>query len=143
VTNRVGRKGSKDSAEITIIISDDNFANQIPFPSLNLSSRCSSLSRTLSPDRANESAGFCLGGPLPVPCESATVSMLFIFGIMQILVACNKATCQDVATVFVLAPLSRLLRVLGRKLLRLAPMRNGVEFGLTTGESRQSRRGKI
>jgi hypothetical protein len=48
-------------SKVSIIIWDDNFAHQSPFPSLNLSSRCSNLSRGLSPGHANKSAGFCSG----------------------------------------------------------------------------------
>ncbi len=73
-TNRV-RSGKKNmSSETTTMISDDTFAYQSPFPSLNLSNRCSNLSRALSPKIANESTGFCLEGPLPAPYESAIFS---------------------------------------------------------------------
>jgi hypothetical protein len=43
-------------------VSDDNWAHQSPLPSLDLSSRCSSLSRALSPKHASELAGLRLGG---------------------------------------------------------------------------------
>jgi hypothetical protein len=48
-------------------VSDDNWAYQNPLPSLNLSSRRSNLSRSLSPEHASESAGLRLSGPLLVP----------------------------------------------------------------------------
>jgi hypothetical protein len=51
------------------------------------------------------------GGPLPVPRESATVFMLLIFGIMQILVACNIATSKPVEmTVSIFAPMSHFIK---------------------------------
>ena len=58
------------NSNLTHIVSDDNFAHQIPFPSLNLSSRYFNMGRALSPDHANESAGFCSEAPLPAPCGS-------------------------------------------------------------------------
>jgi hypothetical protein len=39
----------------TDITSTDNFTHQSPFPSLNLSSRRSNLSRALSPEHTDES----------------------------------------------------------------------------------------
>jgi hypothetical protein len=62
---------------LTTIISDDNWAQQSPFPSLDLSSRCSNLSRALSPEHANESAGSCSRDPFLPPRESVIVSILF------------------------------------------------------------------
>jgi hypothetical protein len=47
---------------IATIIWDDNWAHQSPFPSWDLSSRCSNLSRALNREHADESAGFCSGG---------------------------------------------------------------------------------
>jgi hypothetical protein len=73
-------------------ISDDNFPHWYPLPSLDLSSSRSNLSRARSPEHANESAGFCSGDPFLVHRNSTLVSMLFIFGIMQILVAYDIAT---------------------------------------------------
>jgi hypothetical protein len=46
---------------IADIVLDDNFANQSPLPSLDLSNRYSNLSRALSPKQANKPAGFCSG----------------------------------------------------------------------------------
>jgi hypothetical protein len=66
VTNRIGRKGGKDSAEITCITIDNNLTHQNPFPSLNLTSRRSNLSQALSLKHANEPAGFYPGDPLLV-----------------------------------------------------------------------------
>jgi len=52
-----------------------------------------------------------MGGPLPVPYESAMVSMLLKSRIMQILVACNIATSKPVEmTVSILAPMSHFIK---------------------------------
>jgi hypothetical protein len=48
--------------KITSKVSDDNFAHQSPFPPLNLSGRCSNLSRALSPDHANKWGWILIGG---------------------------------------------------------------------------------
>jgi hypothetical protein len=48
-------------------VSDDTWAYQSPLPSLDLSSRCSNLSRALSPEHASESAGSLSGGPILAP----------------------------------------------------------------------------
>jgi hypothetical protein len=77
----------------TDIITDDNFAHQSPFPSLNLSSRRSNLSRALSPEHDNESAGFGSGGPLLVTRGSAIIHVIYIC-IIQTLVTYNIATTQ-------------------------------------------------
>ena len=62
------------------IIIDDNFTHHLksPFPSLNLSSRRSNLSRALSPEHDNESAGFGSGGPLLVTRGSAIIHVIYI-----------------------------------------------------------------
>jgi len=52
------------------IIAEDKSAHQNPFPSWNLSNRRSNLSRVLSPEHANKSAGFVLGGPFPDPLRT-------------------------------------------------------------------------
>jgi hypothetical protein len=95
ITNRLRSEFEEISSEITSTISDDNFAHQSPNPSLNRSSRYSNLSRALSPEHENESA---LGCPFLVPRELATVSILFIFGIMQILVAYNIPTSLSLSS---------------------------------------------
>jgi len=59
--------------KIAIIIADDRRAHQIRRPSLDLSSRCSNLSRVLSPEHVDELVGLCLGVLFYAPCESATV----------------------------------------------------------------------
>jgi hypothetical protein len=68
----------RDNARTSPKVSDDNCAYQIPLPSFDRSSRCSNLSRALCPEHANESAGFCSGGPPSVSRESAVVPILFI-----------------------------------------------------------------
>jgi hypothetical protein len=86
--------------DISATISDDNSAHQSPLLSLDLSSRCSSLSRALSPEpspeHASESAGSRLGGS---PSGSLENRLLYIEFAGPI--ACNTATslsllrCRD------------------------------------------------
>ena len=60
-------------------ISDDSSNHQSLLPCVDLSSRCSNLSRAPSPKHASESAGFCSGCRFPVLRESALLLMLFIY----------------------------------------------------------------
>jgi hypothetical protein len=56
-------------------VSDDNSAYQNPLSFLNLSSRCSNLSRALSTEHVYELGGSCLRDPLLTAHESATMSL--------------------------------------------------------------------
>jgi hypothetical protein len=86
VTNRVRRKGGKDSAEITDIISVESGPLQSLLLSLDLSSCCSNLSRAPIPKHASKSARLRSEGILfRLPRESVTVSIFFIYRILQIL----------------------------------------------------------
>jgi hypothetical protein len=67
LTNRVKSEKEKILSETTIIIYTESYPHQSPFPSLDLSSRCSNLSWALSPEHANESAGSCSGGSVSGP----------------------------------------------------------------------------
>lgn len=64
------------------IITDNNFAHWNPLLFLNLSSRCSDLSRVLSPGHANESVGFCSEGLEEILYKPAIGSILIYFKII-------------------------------------------------------------
>jgi hypothetical protein len=101
-SNRVASEYEEMTSETSSKVSDDNWAYQSPLPSLNLSSRRSNLSRALSPEHANESARFCSGGSSSGPRrESARVSMLLIFRMLQVLLpvtsppSVSLSRCRD------------------------------------------------
>jgi hypothetical protein len=93
------------SSGITGIITDDNSARQSPFPCWSLSIRRSTLSRALSPEYANESAGFARG-PVPVPHRVG-----YGFYVIYIWNYADPVACQDIMEVSVLVPLSHSSRL--------------------------------
>jgi len=84
--------GNRPSLTSTYIICAESWLHQSPFPSLDLSSRCSNLNRALSPEHADESAGSCSRDPVLATFQNRLQFPIIYFQILLMPAALNTAT---------------------------------------------------
>ncbi|KAF4626696.1 hypothetical protein G7Y89_g11464 [Cudoniella acicularis] len=77
--------GAAETCSFTAIICAETGPLQSPLPSLDLSSRCSNLSRALSPEHADKSAGACLGGSSSSSLENRLQFLFYLILLMPYL----------------------------------------------------------